>query len=158
MNNSVTNEMNYYEQANNSIQTIEKAVLAENITFSDIEAVMGKFFIPSITPSIETQNVTNKKTTKYTQSNYVELAIPPHILLMFMNPKIVPVKDIKHNPVVYSDECNEIKHSITDVNYILGFTSNKFTIPKGTEFLIEFLGGRIEIDYIAILGVFSLAQ
>lgn len=158
MNNSVTNEMNYYEQAGDNIQTIEKAVLAENLTFSALEAVMGKFFIPSTTPSIDTENATDKKTTKYTQSNYVELAIPAHILLMFMKPKIIPVNDIKHNPVICSNGCSEMKHTIADANYILGFSSNKFTIPKGTEFLIEFLGGHMEIDHIAILGIFSLAH
>ena len=158
MNNSVTNEMNYYEQAGDNIQTMEKAVLAENLTFYTLEAVMGKFFIPSTTPGIETENATNKKTRKYTQSNYIELAIPPHILLMFMKPKIIPVKDIKHNPNVCCDECDEMRHTITGANYILGFNSDKFTIPKGTEFLIEFLGGHMEIDHIAILGVFSLAQ
>lgn len=159
MNNSVTNEMNYYEQASDNIQTIEKAVLAENLTFYNLEALMGKFFIPSTTPSIDTENVMNKKTRKYTQSNYVDLVIPPHILLMFMKPKIVPVKDIIHNPTECGGEnCTEMRHTITGINYILGFDSDKFTIPKGTEFLIEFLGGHMEIDHIAILGVFSLPQ
>ena len=157
MNNSVMNEMNYYENANDNIQTIEKAVLAENLTFSALEAVEGKFFIPSTTPSIETENATTKKTNKYTQSNYVELVIPPHILLMFMNPKLVPITNIKHNPSQCTPESSTLNHTITGVNYILGFATNKFTIPKGTEFLIEFLGGHMEIDHISIVGIFSIA-
>lgn len=158
MNNSVMNEMNYYEQASDNIQTIEKAILAENLTFSNLEAVEGKFFIPSTTPGVDTENIVNKKTTKYTQSNYVELTIPPHILLMFMKPRLVSIKDLKHSPKKCGDESIELNHTLTGINYILGFSSNKFTIPKGTEFLIEFLGGHMEIDHISIVGVFSLVQ
>lgn len=160
MNKSIVNEMMYYE--NDDIPTIEKAVLAETLKFSTLEAVEGKFFIPVTTPSIDTEELTTKKNAKYTESNYVELVIPPHLLLMFMKPQIVPVADfvdkLKHTPEKCEEDCKELDHKITGnkIKYVLGFESNSFSIPKGTEFLIEFLGGHMEIDHIAIIGIYSL--
>lgn len=160
MNKSTMNEMNYYEQ--DDVQTIEKAVLAETLEFSKLEAVEGKFFIPSTTPSIETKEMSAKQIGKYTESNYMELIIPPHLLLMFMKPQIVPVeefvKQIEHDPEKCGESCNKLSHKIVDneIKFILGFESNEFSIPKGTEFLIEFLGGHMEIDHIAIVGIYSL--
>lgn len=160
MNKSIVNEMTYYE--NDDIPTIEKAVLAETLKFSTLEAVEGKFFIPATTPSIDIEELTTKKNAKYTESNYVELVIPPHLLLMFMKPQIVPVADfvdkLKHIPEKCEEECEELDHKITGnkIKYVLGFESISFSIPKGTEFLIEFLGGHMEIDHIAIIGIYSL--
>ena len=141
---------------NDNIQTIEKAILAENLTFSTLEAVEGKFFIPSTTPSMDSDNATAKKSNKYTQSNYIELVIPPHLLLMFMKPQLVPVQNIKHNPSKCTTDSSILNHKILGINYILGFSTNTFTIPKGTEFLIDFLGGDMEIDKISIIGIYSL--
>ena len=161
MNKSIINEMMYYE--NDDIPTIEKAILAETLKFSTLEPIEGKFFIPATTPSIDTEELTTKKNAKYTESNYVELVIPPHLLLMFMKPQIVPVTDfidkLKHTPEKCEEECEELGHKITDnkIKYVLGFESVSFSIPKGTEFLIEFLGGHMEIDHMAIIGIYSLA-
>ena len=173
MNKSIINEMTYYE--NDDIPTIEKAILAETLKFSTLEPIEGKFFIPATIPSIDTEELTTKKNAKYTESNYVELVIPPHLLLMFMKPQIVPVTDfidkLKHIPEKCEEECEELGHKITGnkiefvkygpcrnkIKYVLGFESNSFSIPKGTEFLIEFLGGHMEIDHMAIIGIYSLA-
>lgn len=161
MNKSTVNEMQYYEQ--DDVQTIEKAVLAEDLEFSKLSAIEGKFFVPSTIPSIETEEMSTKKTAKYTESNYIELVIPPHLLLMFMNPQIVPVKDLvdklKHDPRKCGPDCETLDHEIlgNKIKYLLGFEQNTWIIPKGTEFLIEFLGGHMEIDHMAIVGIYSLA-
>lgn len=160
MNKSTINEMNYYEQED--VQTIEKAVLAEALKFNRLEAVEGKFFIPSTTPSIDTEEMSSKKTSKYTESNFVELVIPPHLLLMFMKPQIVSLEDIvkqlNHDPNTCGNDCNELKHKMigNKIKCILGFEQDTWVVPKGTEFLIEFLGGHMEIDHIALIGIYSL--
>lgn len=154
MNNN-RSEMNYYE--NDSIQTIEKAILAEKLVFTGLAPVEAKFFIPSTTPSLETSGNAKVSTSgKYTQANYIELVIPTQILLMFTNPKLIEIEDIKHNPSKCGVDCSELKHTSTSCKYVLGFTSNKFTIPKGTEFLVEFLGGDMKIENMVIVGVYSL--
>lgn len=155
MNNTVLNEMNSYED--NDIKTLEKAILAENVTFTGLEPIKAKFFVPSTTPGVETVDAKTKNAGKYSQSNYIDLVISPQILLMFMNPKFVPIESIKHNPSKCNAEgCTTLNHTSSNCKYILGFTANKFIIPKGTEFLIGYLGGLVEIDKIAIIGVYSL--
>ena len=154
MNNIVSQEMGYYDSQ--SIQSIEKAILAESVSFSTIEPIMGKFFIPATTPSLDTEEAKTKKSRGYTQTNYVDIVIPPHMLLMFMNPVIIPLNKIKHNPEKCSEEAEKQIHEYTNCEYIMGFKSNKFTIPKGTEFLVEFLGGVLELDKIAIIGIYSI--
>lgn len=160
MNRSTVNEMNYYEQED--VQTIEKAVLAEDLKFNKLEAVEGKFFIPSTTPSIDTEELSSKKTSKYTESNFVEIVIPPHLLLMFMKPQIIPledfVKQLNHDPKTCGDGCNELNHKMvgSKIKSILGFEQDNWVVPKGTEFLIEFLGGHMEIEHIALIGIYSL--
>lgn len=150
MNNSTVYEMSYYNQ--NSVNTIEKVILAEDLTFSSFDSVYGKFFIPSSTPSLEMENATEKKTSKYTSSNYIELPIPTHFLIMFMQPQIVPVEDIDHTE-------EPMEHIINGgIKYILGFSASTFSIPKGTEFLIECLGGEMELDNMSIVGIYSLPQ
>lgn len=150
MNNSTRQEMGYYSQSN--VNTIEKVILAEDITFSSFNSVYGKFFIPSSTPSLDMENAVERKTSKYTSSNYIELPIPTHFLMMFMNPQIIPVENINH----YEEP---MEHLIDGgINYILGFKENEFTIPKGSEFLIECLGGEMELDNMSIVGIYSLPQ
>lgn len=140
MNNSAMNEMNYYENANDSIKTIERAILAETISFNSLESINGKFFIPSIMPSLEMDNATDKKTNELTKSNYLELSIPGYILTMFMNPKLIPVNNMEN------------------IKFILGFDSNEFVIPKGTEFLIEFVGGLVDSELISVIGIYKLSN
>lgn len=148
MNNNAVQETDYYEQNNDDIRSIEKAVLAQDVSFNAITPLEANFFIPSITPGMDTDQIIEEAGSNYTKSNYIPLVIPPHFLLLFMNLKLVPISSI--------DDSNGDSHSCS-TGYFLGTTTTQFKIPKGTEFLIEFLGGNMEIDKISIVGVYSLS-
>lgn len=148
-------EMSYYENSSDDLKSTEKAIVAEDIEFDSLQPLVGKFFIPAITPSMDTEEIEETTNAKFSQSNYVELTIPPYFLLMFMNPVLVPISAIRHSPSTCGDMCTSQAHR-SSYNYYLGFKTNKFKIPKGTEFLIEFLGGYVELDKIAIIGIYSL--
>lgn len=147
MNNNAIQETDYYEQNNDNIKTIEKAVLAKDVSFSSIAPVEGNFFIPAIMPGMETDQIVEETNSNYTKTNYVPLVIPPQFLLLFMNLRLVPISSI--------EDSNDDSHSCS-TGYFLGTNSRSFKIPKGTEFLIEFLGGNMELDKISIVGIYSL--
>ena len=49
------------------------------------------------------------------------------------------------------DDKNESEND----KYVFVFSSNKFTIPKGTEFLVEFVGGDLKMSKICIVGIYN---
>jgi hypothetical protein len=115
---------------------IEKAILAEDITFTSIDDIKGKFFIKVLTPQVDTNGSITKIIPRVSSNtnqntNYVELRIPQYMLFQFMTPKI-------------------------DSKGYMYFSLNKkktFTIPKGTTFYVEFLGGDPLISKIIIIGL-----
>lgn len=127
-------EASFYE--NDSIISTEKAILAEDLEFTELKNIPGKFYIPVLTPEVDIESDINSRNYgAYQQSNYVNLIIPANLLIMFMNPSIERI----NGPIN---------------NYCLTFPTNKFIIPKGTVFTINFIGGSIRLDYITITSVF----
>ena len=115
---------------------IEKAILAQDIVFTKISPVTGKFFIKVLTPDVNTTSTTENKPRTSNKdavnNNYVELVIPAYMLFSFMN------IDLKYD-------------STTKTNILT--TGSKFIIPKGTTFYVEFLGGDPLINKIIIIGL-----
>lgn len=142
----------FYEQS--SFNSIEKVILAEDIKFTEVKDITAKFYVPVMTPTENMNKARNRTTDSYSMSNYINLKIPAYLLLSFMSPKI---ETIEHDPKICSSECGfakEQKHKGTKGNkYFLTFEKNSFTIPKGTTFLIAFLGGYLAIDKTYIIGL-----
>lgn len=115
---------------------IEKATLAQDVVFTNISPVKGKFFIKVLTPQVNTNSSTENKPRSSNKDtvndNYVELTIPTYMLFSFMN------MSVKYDMA-------------TKTNVIT--TGGKFTIPKGTTFYVEFLGGDPLISKIIIIGL-----
>ena len=138
---------NFYEQQ--TYQTIEKAILAESITASGFKDVKGKFFLKVMTPSVKTDSVNSKIENGVSSSNFVELTIPGYLLLSFANPKI---EQIIHQP-----NDGEYDHKGSSGNTCaLTFSSSGFTVPKDSEFLVEFMGGNLEIDSACVIAVYKV--
>ena len=62
---------NYYEQESQT--SIEKAVLAEDVYFSSLDNVEGKFYLSVMMPTGDTSKPKTKKEGKYKTSNFVKL-------------------------------------------------------------------------------------
>lgn len=112
---------------------IEKAILAEDLTFKTIDSIVGKFYIKVLTPEVDTKSSVTTITPRVSSNtlknvNYVELKIPQYMLFNFMNPKV-------------------------DSKGLLYLDKKEFKIPKGTEFYVEFLGGDPLISKIIIIGL-----
>lgn len=123
--------MSFYED--NEIETIEKAILAEdlNVNITD-NTVIGKFYVPVLTPELDTSEIKEIRKAGYETSNYISLPIPRYLLIHFAPFELVKLDNIDKPVITLNDE---------------------FVISKGTEFFIEFLGGEIEIDKINIIGI-----
>jgi hypothetical protein len=137
----------YYETTYQT--SIEKAILAEDIEFSSISNVKGKFFLPVMTPELDLTEAKVQMNGTRETSNFIYLNIPAYLLFQFMIPSIESVSgnlSIKNTNLEVVDEIN---------NLTLTFKSNKFTIPKGTTFLVEFLGGNFTIDKTCIIGLLT---
>lgn len=138
---------NYYEQE--TIGTIEKAELAEDVVAEGFTEVKGKFFIKVMTPSVDTSEPSKSVENGIESSNYVELLIPPYMLLAFAN---VQFDTIDHTP-----NDGEYDHKAASGNGVfLTAGSKEIRIPKGTVFLAEFLGGNLEIGAACIVGIYSM--
>ena len=138
---------NYYEQQ--TYQTIEKAILAESVTTNGFKDVKGKFFLKVMTPSVETDAANVKIENGVQSSNYVELTIPGYLLLSFGTPKI---EEIIHEP-----NDGEYDHKgVSGNRCVLTFSSSGITIPKDSEFLVEFMGGNLEIDSACVIAVYKV--
>ena len=148
--NAKTDKMeSYYEQS--TYQTIEKAELAETVTSDGFKEVKGKFFLKVMTPSLDTNEVETKVENGIQSSNYAELMIPPHLLFAFAKPQF---EEMVHTP-----NDGEYDHNGASGNKIvMTFASAGITIPKGSVFLVEFLGGNLEIGAACVIGVYSVAE
>lgn len=110
------------------------AYLQENeeykLAFNEYKDMMGKFFLPIMTPLVEKGEVNDEskappstkghkgsslETTKYTSTNCIQLVIPKYILLNF-----------------------------------------KKVVPKGTEFVVASVNNSISIEDMRIVGIYSL--
>lgn len=128
------------------VTSIEQAVLAEDVKFSSVQNIEGKFFIKVLTPMVDSTKLTTRSKAGITSSNYITLTIPAYMLLHFMNLQVSTVKDGDSTKNVLSwNKPNK---------------SNQFVIPKGTIFFVEFLGGLVDADKTYIVGIsqFSLIQ
>ena len=66
---SKNNTANYYEQ---DFQTsIEKAILAEDLYFSTIDNIQGKFYLPVMMPTSEIDKPVTKTNAPQKTSNYI---------------------------------------------------------------------------------------
>lgn len=134
---------NFYEQK--TFPCIEKVELAEDVTFSSIHDINAKFYMKLMTPNIDTTKIIEKTSGEYQQTNYIILPIPGYLLLSFMKPSL--------GRVVTNEE--DDKNESENDKYVFVFSSNKFTIPKGTEFLVEFVGGDLKMTKICIVGIYN---
>ena len=131
---------NYYEQS--SIATMEKVILAENITIKALDVpIKGKFYMPVVQPTTKRYDSNGKMVKASTTniggaktSNYIDLLIPAHLILPFTKPTI---KEI----------------TVPKVGKIKVLATTGGSIPSGTEFIVEYLGGEKKLDKIIIVGV-----
>ena len=128
---------NFYSQS--QYATIERAILAEDLVFTEMKDTKGKFYLKILTPTVDTKAINIKATKAGVTSNYVNLVIPGYMLLEFMNPLIKTIK-------------TQVNGKTTSYNCIT-FKKTEFTIPKDTSFLVGFLGGDIKLEKANIIGV-----
>ena len=131
---------NYYEQdSTSSYNTLEKVVLAEDVHFSKIINVAGKFYYNAMSPnedkSSPKDNIKESK-SNIKKSNYVSLIIPADLLFAFVEPYF---KRLKIDGMFYN---------------VLIADSTEFTIPSGTVFIAELIGGRLELEKLSIVGLY----
>ncbi len=135
----------YYEQDFQS--SLERAVLAEDVTFSSIENVQGKFYLPVMTPTADTSAPKMNTNGSRKTSNYVLLNIPGYILIQFMIGTVSTLTIEKTNMNVKAENGNP---------QALTFGKTPFTIPKGTVFIAGFLGGEFTIEKTCIIGLLTV--
>lgn len=163
---------NYYDSIYESTAySIEQATLAEDLKFSELKPLDGKFYLKVLTPLVKSNEVYIKQISKLTSVNYITLTIPTYLLFQFMN---VEVKTIKiptkfstetGNPTKYQNynvlcctKSTESTSSSTTTKKVLKRnttirTTGDYVIPKGTIFFVEFLGGQAEVDKAYIVGI-----
>ena len=141
---SKNNTANYYEQ---DFQTsIEKAILAEDLYFTTIDNIQGKFYLPVMMPTSDIDKPVIKSNAPQKTSNFIKLNIPGYILLQFMIGSITSL------------QVDGTTSSVSGKNgskMALMFGTNKFKIPKGTVFLVGFLGGEFTIEKTCIVGLLT---
>ncbi len=139
----------YYEQNNQC--GIEKAILAEDVKFTTIDNVQGKFFLPVMTPTADVSAKAKVSTNgARTTANYVTLNIPGYMLFQFMVPSVSQIQTKKTKDQVIGTK-NSYKLTLL-------FGKDSFTIPKGTVFLVEFIGGDFTIDKTCIVGLLTTSM
>ena len=138
------NTANYYEQ---DFQTsIEKAILAEDLYFTTIDNIQGKFYLPVMMPTSDIDKPVIKSNAPQKTSNYITLNIPGYMLFQFMIGSITSL------------QVDGTTSSVSGKNgskMALMFGTNKFKIPKGTVFLVGFLGGEFTIEKTCIVGLLT---
>lgn len=141
---SKNNTANYYEQ---DFQTsIEKAILAEDLYFTTIDNIQGKFYLPVMMPTSDIDKPVIKSNAPQKTSNYITLNIPGYMLFQFMIGSITSL------------QVDGTTSSVSGKNgskMALMFGTNKFKIPKGTVFLVGFLGGEFTIEKTCIVGLLT---
>ena len=141
---SKNNTANYYEQ---DFQTsIEKAILAEDLYFNTIDNIQGKFYLPVMMPTSNIDKPVIKSNAPQKTSNYIKLNIPGYILLQFMIGSITSLQVDKTNLSVSGKNGSKMT---------LMFGATEFKIPKGTVFLVGFLGGKFTIEKTCIVGLLT---
>ena len=141
---SKNNTANYYEQ---DFQTsIEKAILAEDLYFTTIDNIQGKFYLPVMMPTSDIDNPVTKSNAPQKTSNYITLNIPGYMLFQFMIGSITSLQVDKTNLSVSGKNGSKMT---------LMFGATKFKIPKGTVFLASFLGGEFTIEKTCIVGLLT---
>jgi hypothetical protein len=136
-----TKNNNPYEQ--HIFGTLERAILAEDVIFTKIKNVEGKFYVKVMTPTVDTTTVTLRSVKGITAKNYLPLIIPAYLLYSFMKPTI--------ETVTFTQGTGTSAKQVKKILYTLKQTT--FTIPKGTKFLVEILGGDVEADMFHIVGL-----
>ena len=165
---------NYYDKVYESEAFgIEQAILAEDVTFTTVKDIEGKFFIKVLTPMLESQNATTKNSNGIISSNYITLTIPSYILYKFMNitpttinidvptlisletGKPIKYKNYKYSVLSYSysNTASSNSSSVIKSSTKTKPATNSFVIPKGTVFFAEFLAGQADADKTYIIGV-----
>ena len=125
---------NYYDNVyDSSAYSVEQAILAEDVRFTSVKNINGKFFIKILTPMVNSNKAAVQSRAGLKSSNYITLSIPSYLLFQFMNIGFTTI-----------DEKKVLKYSMPD---------GGFVIPKGTIFFIEFLGGQAEADKAYIIGI-----
>lgn len=127
-----SNNENFYEAS--SFPCIEKVELAEDIQFNTISNITAKFYFKLMSPTQDTSELIERKMDGYEKTNYIYLTIPAYLLLSFVGPL----------PIIYDPALN---------TQVLCSSKKSYTIKKGTQFLVEFVGGHAELEYINIVGV-----
>ena len=141
---SKNNTANYYEQ---DFQTsIEKAILAEDLYFTTIDNIQGKFYLPVMMPTSDIDKPVIKSNAPQKTSNYITLNIPGYMLFQFMIGSITSLQVDGTTSSVSGKNGSEMA---------LMFGNNKFKIPKGTVFLFGFLGGEFTIEKTCIVGLLT---
>ena len=141
---SKNNTANYYEQ---DFQTsIEKAILAEDLYFTTIDNIQGKFYLPVMMPTSNIDKPVIKSNAPQKTSNYIKLNIPGYILLQFMIGSITSLQVDKTNLSISGRNGSKMTLMIGDT---------EFKIPKGTVFLVGFLGGEFTIEKTCIVGLLT---
>ena len=125
---------NYYDKIMDST-----AYSIEQVKFSSIKNVEGKFFIKLLTPTASSSKAETKSKAGIKSANYITLTIPAYMLYQFIETEIKTVQDTT------GKNCKALVLKSTQ--------SVPFKIPKGTIFFVEFLGGEAEADKTYIVGV-----
>ena len=122
---SKNNTANYYEQ---DFQTsIEKAILAEDLYFTTIDNIQGKFYLPVMMPTSDIDKPVIKSNAPQKTSNYITLNIPGYMLFQFMIGSITSLQVDKTNLSVSGKNGSKMT---------LMFGATEFKIPKGRVFLV----------------------
>lgn len=141
---SKNNTANYYEQ---DFQTsIEKAILAEDLYFTTIDNIQGKFYLPVMMPTSDIDKPVIKSNAPQKTSNYITLNIPGYMLFQFMMSSVTTL------------QVSSTAEKVSGVNgnkLVLTFGGTKFKVPKGTVFLVGFLGGEFTIEKTCIVGLLT---
>lgn len=130
----MNNTNNFYEA--DSFPAMEQVELAEDIIFETPTDIEGKFYMKLMTPSANTDKIIERNENGIEKANYILLTIPAYLVLSFMMPyaKMMP-------------------HSY-GAHYTLVYTRDQFTIPKGTKFLVSFVGGVLRLERLSIVGIY----
>ena len=130
MNNS---NNNFYEKQ--EFPAVEQVELAEDLTFTVPKDIEGKFYMKLMTPTLDTDELVERNDNGFERTNYIILTIPSYILLSFM-----------------TNYSSLVPH--TYGGYTLVFNKDSFTVPKGTKFLVEFVGGILRLERLSIVGIY----
>lgn len=146
--------------ADKSYGSIERVKLAEDLIFGSFASLKGKFFFETITPNMDTENISIKRYKGgFTETNYLELPIPANIILGIVDHTILDCKsvDVGINPWTGDlstmfggsyfkmiDTAHRCKTPDEDGFLLLKVKGKKYQISKGSEFFVQILGGSLE--------------